>query len=135
MRKYILGGILAILLIGGGTDLYMFNKKVPTLENKTPDFVVDANYLFNAFDMNETEAMSKYENKVIEVTGKVISVKNNESDSNIILEADMAMGGGINCSFKYKQEKEIKEGSIVTIKGQCQGYLMDVILNNCKLTE
>lgn len=133
MKKYILLGILIVILVGGGTGYYMFNKKVPTLESTTPDFVMSANDLFNEFENDETKALKKYENKIIEVTGKVISVKNNEFDSNIILEADMAMIGGVNCSFKYKQDKEIKKGSIVTIKGQCQGFLMDVILNNSQL--
>lgn len=135
MKKYIIFGILALILIGLGIGFYMFNKKVPTLESTTPDFVVTANDLFDEFDTNETEALKKYENKVIEVTGEVISVKNGENDSNIILEAEMAMAGGVNCSFKYAQENEIEKGTVVTIKGQCQGYLMDVVLNNCYLIE
>lgn len=133
MKKYILLGILIVVLIGGGVGYYMFNKKVPTLENTTADFTISADELFNAFEENEKEALSKYENKIIEVTGKVISVKNNASDSNIILEAEMAMVGGVNCSFKFTQYTEIKKGSTVTIKGQCQGFLMDVILNNSQL--
>lgn len=133
ITKYILFGLLAVALIGGSIGYYMFNKKVPTLENSTPDFVVSANDIFNEFESDEVKALSKYENKIIEVTGKVLSVKNNEFDSNITLEAEDAMIGGVNCSFKFKQEKEIKKGSTVTIKGQCQGFLMDVILNNCQL--
>ncbi|RYM35791.1 hypothetical protein ERX46_02000 [Brumimicrobium glaciale] len=133
MKKYILLGILSLIIVGGGIGYYMFNKKVPTLENTTSDYVIGANDLFNEFENNESEALKKYENKIIEVTGKVISVKNNDNDSNIILEADMAMAGGVNCSFKYKQDEEITKGSIVTIKGQCQGFLMDVVLNNSQL--
>jgi hypothetical protein len=133
MKKYILLGILSLIIVGGGIGYYMFNKKVSTLENTTSDYVIGANDLFNEFDANESEALKKYENKIIEVTGKVISVKNNDNDSNIILEADMAMAGGVNCSFKYKQDEEITKGSIVTIKGQCQGFLMDVVLNNSQL--
>lgn len=135
MKKYIIGGILAIIIIGGGYGLYLFNKKVPTLEDATPDFVMSANDLFNAFDQNESEATAKYENKVIEVKGKVISIKNNESNSNVILKAEMAMAGGVNCSFKHKLEETLEKGSTVTIKGQCQGYLMDVVLNNCYLVK
>lgn len=135
MKKYIIIGILSIVLIGLGVGLYMFNKKVPTLEDATPDYVVSANDLFDAFDMDETNAMKQYENKIIEVTGEVMDVKNGENESNIILKADMAMIGGVNCSFKYAQENEITEGSTVTIKGQCQGFLMDVVLNNCYLIE
>ena len=133
MKKYILLGILIIILVGGGTGYYMFNKKVPTLENTTPDFVISANDLFNEFENDETKALLKYENKIIEVTGNIVSVNNNEKDSNITLEAELAMIGGINCSFKHKQDKEIIKSSTVTIKGKCQGFLMDVILNNCQL--
>jgi hypothetical protein len=133
MKKYIIIGILLAIGAAVSIGLYMYNKKVPTLEDATADYVMTANDLFDAFDMNETEAMAKYENKVIEVTGEVISVKNGEKESNIILLADMAMAGGVNCSFKYKQDQEIEDGTMVTVKGQCQGFLMDVVLNNCYL--
>ncbi|WP_107037257.1 OB-fold protein [Brumimicrobium mesophilum] len=133
ITKYTLFGLLALALVGGGLGYYMFNKKVPTLEKTNPDFVISADDLFNEFENDESKALKKFENKIIEVTGKVISVKNNKFDSNIILVAEMAMIGGVNCSFKYKQENEVKKGSMVTIKGQCQGFLMDVVLNNCQL--
>lgn len=135
MKKYILITIGLLILIGGGVGYYMYNKKVPTLEDVEPDFVISANDLFNAFDSNETEALAKYENKVIEVTGVVLSATNTDQQSAIILEAEMAMAGGVNCSFKYPQPKEIANGTTVTIKGQCQGFLMDVVLNNCYLVE
>lgn len=133
LKKYILLGILIAVLFGGGTGYYMFNKKVPTLENTAPDFILTADELFDSFETNEKQALLKYENKIIEVTGVVISVKNNKEDSNITLEAEMAMIGGINCSFKHKQDQDIAKGSTVSIKGKCQGFLMDVILNNCQL--
>ncbi|MCC7454718.1 MAG: hypothetical protein IT222_11160 [Crocinitomix sp.] len=135
MKKYIFIGLGLAIVIGVSIGLYLFNEKVPTLEDTKPDFVISANDLFNEFEADETAALKKYENKVIEVTGKVLSVQSDPKQSTILLEAEMAMAGGVNCSFKYAQEKEIAEGSQVRIKGQCQGFLMDVVLNNCFLME
>lgn len=133
MKKYILIGFGIAVIAAVSVALYMYNKKVPTLEDVTPDFVLTADELFDAFDTNETEALKEYENKVIEVKGEVMSVKNSENQSNIILKAEMAMAGGVNCSFNYPQEANIEKGMVVSIKGRCQGYLLDVVLNNCYL--
>lgn len=126
--KRILLIILLLLAIGGGVGYYMFTKKVPTLENQKADFELTANQLFDEFDADENAALAKYENKVIDVTGNVVSVKENEGTWNIILEAENAMAGGINCSFS-KDPGKLTDSH--TIRGRCQGFLMDVVLNNC----
>lgn len=130
MKRKIIIGILLLGSIGAATGFYMFNKKVPGLENAKADFTITANALFDEFDTNEQTALGKYEGKIIEVTGEVVSVKNEEGQSNIILLAENAMAGGINCSFKSNQN-DFKKGDTATIRGRCQGFLMDVVLNNC----
>lgn len=129
MKKIILIGLLVVLL-AAVYALYLFNKKTSGLENTKADFVLTSNELFDSFEKDETTAMSLYENKVVEVTGLVFSVQKTDSISSITLIADNAMIGGVNCSFNHTQVNAV-EGQEVTIKGRCQGYLTDVILNNC----
>lgn len=129
MKKVLLV-ILAIAAIGLAIGFYLYNKKVPGLGSVEPDFSLTADELFDAFDADETSALAKYENKVLEVTGEVVSVKFDGTLANVILKAENAMAGGINCSFK-QEAVNIEKGNIATIKGQCQGFLMDVVLNNC----
>ena len=132
MKKAIVVILLLSLFVGGGYVFYLYNKKTPTLNNATADFTLTANELFDAFDTNETEALSKYSEKIIAVTGEVADIKESTEKYNIILKADNAMIGGINCAFTEKQ-KNITIGKSVTIKGRCQGFLMNVVLNNCFL--
>ena len=131
MKAKIIIAVLFLVFAGGATGLYLFNMKVPGLEGIRADYQLEANDLFDAFDQDEASAMSQYENKVIEVSGKVVSVKNtDEGQANVILEAVNAMAGGVNCSFNHPVE-DLTKGELVTIRGRCQGFLMDVVLNNC----
>lgn len=130
MKRKIMVGLALLAIIGVSTGFYMFNKKVPGLENAKADFSLTANALFDEFDASELPALNKYEGKILDVTGEVVSVKNKDGQSNIILLAENAMAGGINCSFKSKQT-DLKKGDTATIRGRCQGFLMDVVLNNC----
>ena len=134
MKKKIIIGIVLLGIIGASTGLYMFNKKVPGLENAKADFNLSANALFDEFDANEQSALGKYEGKILEITGEIVSIKNEKGQANIILFAENAMAGGINCSFKSNQNN-LKKGDTATIRGRCQGFLMDVVLNNCNLVK
>jgi FlaG/FlaF family flagellin (archaellin) len=128
MKKLILIAIV-VILSAATYAFYLFNKKTPGLENVKSDFKLTSNELFDSFEKDESTAMSKFENKVIEVTGTVFAVQKTDSLSSVTLVADNAMIGGVNCSFN-NNKFEANVGQIVTIKGRCQGYLTDVILNN-----
>ncbi len=134
MKSKLILAILALALLGGGYGYYLFNKKTPGLENAKADFMVNANELFDAFDSNEQEAQSTYGSKVVEVTGEVLEVKQSDTQTTIILKAENALIGGINCSFSKIIEAP-GVGEEITIRGLCQGFLMDVILNNCTIVK
>lgn len=123
-------GVLLVAFIGAGVGFYLFNKKVPGLEGVTADYTLTADELFDAFDANEGAALTTYENKVVAVNGEVVSVKNQDGRANVILGAANALAGGVNCSFN-EEISDLEKGDQVTIKGRCQGFLMDVVLNNC----
>ena len=131
MKKLLLI-LLVILAVVGAIGFYMFNKTVPTLESEKADYSLTANELFNSYDQNESAAEQKYADKVIQVTGVVEGTKLNDSIPSLILAAENAMMGGVNCAFSEKVAG-IKTGDTVVVKGRCQGYLMNVILNNCTL--
>lgn len=128
----ILAVVAGLGILGGIFVLYQFNKKVPSLSTITPDFVLTADELFDAFDSDETSALQKYEGKVITVTGNVMSSRTTDTTSTMILEASNAMAGGVNCSFA-SPNLTVQAGQTVVIKGRCQGFLMNVVLNNCIL--
>ncbi len=131
MRKFLMI-LLALFLIGGSIGYYLFNKKVATLEDAKPDFVLNSDQLFDSFDQNEQEAQAKYGDKIIEVSGEVLRINLKDSLPTVTLKAENSMIGGVNCTFANELD-QVETGDLITVRCQCQGYLMDVILNNCTL--
>lgn len=132
MKLKIFLGLLLIGLILAGTGYYLFQKKVTPLDEVKADFKLTADELYNAFETDETAANQKFVDKVIEVTGTVDRFTKQEAGANIVLSAENAIAGGVNCSFSIPPTK-VEPGTMLTIKGRCQGLLLDVVLNNCSV--
>jgi hypothetical protein len=132
MLKKILIFVTIALLIALSFAVYLFNKKVPTLDHTKTDFVISANDLFNEFETNEELANMKYVDRILEVSGEIIGLHKDISDSlwSVYLKAENAMMYGINCSFTINPQ-QLEIGDEVTVKGQCVGKLEDVLLKNC----
>ena len=112
--------------------LYMFNLKHTDMAKAKPDFVITASLLQKDFETDETAASTKYINKILEVTGKITLVKPGENN---ILSISLATGSemtSIICTFPaISDPSKLKDGKDITIRGECSGFLMDVLLNNC----
>jgi hypothetical protein len=121
-----LGGILAAL--------YMFNMKHTDTAKAKPDFVVTATDLQKEFENNETAASTKYINKIVEVKGTIASIRPAENNSvNITLVTGSEMSSVICTFITLADHSKLIVGDSVTIRGECSGYLMDVLMNNCAL--
>lgn len=129
MKKVILV-ILGLIILGGTYGFYLYNKKTPSLENTKPDFTLTAEELYNSFSTNEKDALERYEGKVLQIEGEILSLTQTDSISNIILNSEEALFGAVNCSFNSLKSKHNKNDKI-TLKGRCQGFLNSVVLNNC----
>lgn len=129
MRKIIIGIIVLIvaLVIYG---LYQFNKGPITLENKKADIQLTSGNLLNAFLENENDANTLYLDKIIEVSGLIASINKEGEVVTVKLESEDLMSAVI-CEMGDGYSNELKEGDQVKIKGQCTGFLMDVILVKC----
>jgi hypothetical protein len=134
--KFIIGGILLLVIAGAGAGLYMFNLKPKNLAKAKPDFVMTATDLQKAFDENEAAATAKYVGKIIEVSGEIASVKTVEhSFVNVTLKTGSDMSSVI-CTFPPENKPpESSSRAAAVIRGVCSGYLMDVLLNNCAVAE
>jgi hypothetical protein len=112
--------------------LYYYNLKSADLAKAKPDLIVTASALQKAFEDNETAASSMYINKILEVTGKIASIKSAENKAmSISLETESNISSVI-CTFPAVSDPAIfKTGDEITLRGECSGSLMDVLLNNC----
>jgi len=118
---------------------YQFNKKHARLERVEPEFVITATELYSAFESDEAAANAIYTGRVIEVTGSITRVETSSEDHSltVILGSDDPFSGVI-CTFpgsKVIQSDRLVPGSQLTIRGECSGMLMDVLLNNCVLID
>lgn len=129
--KYIIGIIVIAILAGAGIGLKMFFKPHAEISKLNIDFQVNASELMNEFQQNETTATSKYSEKVLEITGKLVAKNKLENGTDIlVLEDEMQ---GISCQLDSTWAKsnqadvqKLQPGQPVKVKGICKGYLMEI---------
>jgi hypothetical protein len=116
--------------------LYMYNLKHTDMAKAKPDFVITASELLKEFEDNETVASTRYINKILEVKGTIASVKpaeNNVINISLMTGSDLS---SVICTFNAIADPSVlKTGDAITLRGECSGFLMDVLLNNCAVIE
>jgi hypothetical protein len=126
--------ILAVAVITILTALIAFNKKHADTAKVKPDFVITATTLQKEFEDNETAASARYINKIIEVSGIIASTSLSDSAHlNISLKTGSDISS-VNCVFPAIGDlSKFKPGDEITLRGECSGFLMDVLLKNCAI--
>lgn len=125
-KKILFTTTAIIIAVVSGVAYYEYNKPVQDVAELTAQ-AVSAVGLFKEFKVNEPQANKSYLNKALQVSGKVMEVKQKQNaPSQIILDAGDPLFG-IACTMDQSQ-KNVKPGDMVTIKGICTGYLNDVII-------
>lgn len=136
MRENLVRNILyAIAAIGLVAILIMQIWRGPgSIYDEEPDFRKTASELYEEFENNEKAALKKYTDKIILVEGRVSkSVETGEGATLILSSGGM---GGVNCSMgEWPRGNLAIEGDLVRIKGRCTGFLMDVLLKDCRMIE
>ncbi len=134
--------IVVIGIVGGlGTVYYVFNKPHRDVEGEKPAFILDAETLFNEYNLDEEAGNIKYGDKILQVSGNIVDVTSEKFEVSITLSDEME---GVNCSLdsiaivEYKNKIEsLKEGDSITIKGKCDGFdmIMGVVLTRCYIVK
>lgn len=123
--------VVILVLAGIGVGLYMYNLKSPDLSKGSADYTMASGELQSAFEVDEVGASSKYVNKIIEVTGPVMSYGPGYDTYSLALETASPYSFII-CTFqKTPENTPIEVGVTLTVRGICSGYLMDVLMNDC----
>ena len=124
--------VFFVALAGILGALYLYNLKAEDMSKAIPDFKISATLLQKEFEDNESAASSKYTKKVIEVTGIIASVMPAENN---ILNITLTTGNGLSsviCTLPAISDVSVfHPGKEITLRGECSGFLMDVLLNNC----
>ena len=136
-RSVVLIFFLIILGVAGLIGYRMWNK--PFKDPLEGDAIkVTAIQLFNDFSSNEISAQKKYVpeklgNKKVEITGEINEIGKNEDGETFYTLKTADEMFGVKCIMDKGEEiKKAKVGDNITVRGFCDGYNMDVIVNRCK---
>jgi hypothetical protein len=124
------------------TALYKFNMKHSDLAKAKPDFIITATALQKAFEDDDKKASATYINKILEVTGTIVSITPaNGTNTNISLKTGNDISSVI-CTFTAIMDPlKLKTGEEIALRGECSGFTqlfsgeppVDVLLNNCAM--
>ena len=133
----VLISILVIFIIGAVVVYKIWNKpfKDPLQGSAIK---VTAIQLFNDFSTNEASAQKKYVpeklgDKKVEVSGEIKETGKNEDGEIFYTLKTTDEMFGVKCLMDKGEEiANAKVGDNITVRGFCDGYNMDVIVNRCK---
>lgn len=154
-RKIIKWAVIAfasVLVIAGGTALYLFNMPHRDVQATAVDYKISATqivqeYLDNANAANEKYLQEEGESKILAVSGRVASIDEDMNHQKVILLKDPEAKAGVSCTFTSATNanaEKLKQGDLVTLKGVIRsgaGYdedlemYEDVILEKCDIIE
>jgi hypothetical protein len=125
-------GILLLLLLGAGWAWHLYNKPHGSAAGESADLSIAADSLYHQYQTDEKAADQKYMGKVLSITGRLTDIQHSGNAEIWILSAQPD-GGGVNCQLfaGTKPKPEPRPGDVVTIKGRCTGFLMDVNMADC----
>lgn len=125
-RNVLLLLTLVSLVIVGIVYVYFFvyNKKNPNIEDKKADFTISAVDLISECEAQDTAVNRKYNDKVLEITGKVSSTIPGDSITSVIMDEGKSSTITIEMYSRYNDmAKNLKVGEMVTIKALYLTYL------------
>ncbi len=145
-----------LLLLGIGvtigiiTGIYMFNMPHRNIKTTNTDYQLKASEIVNEYLQNPTSANEKYldeegESKILEITGKITSIRTDFNNQIVILLKDNDSKAGVTCTFSDESKtiaEKLKQDQIVIIKGVIRSgasydedleMYENVILEKCSL--
>ena len=131
--------IIVLLIVAAGllSAYLILNKPHPKAEDQA-GIPITSTELFAAFKNDEAAANKKYLNKVIAVSGQLISSEKNQDGQTVAIllgdTGDDLLAGGVMCTFR-DAGITLKDHGTVQIKGFCTGYANDVHLSDCVLSQ
>lgn len=114
---------------------YLYNKPLVNISKTDPTLIIESQVILNNFNKDEVAANKMYVNKIIQLTGQIDQLTFENGNSVIIL-TDKTKRSSIICHMEAKDNMKVlklEKGKVVTIKGMCTGFLMDVIMVRCVL--
>lgn len=130
----VIGLILIVVSLFFIINLY--NKPFADTKNSTPKLKVTSQEILNDFEVDERLANEKYVDNLIQIKGEIADLSFDRGIGVITLK-DTSGSSSIICQMLPEANLNVlklKKGNQVFIKGVCAGYLIDIIVVRCILT-
>lgn len=109
----------------------------PVEPEQKPEFRTSATFLYQTFYTDRVVADKKYRDKVIQVSGQVTRIEQDDSGQvALILQGDPSRLSGVECLLHQSQVQRIQQlqsGQRVIVKGYGAGKRVHVRLRGCLL--
>ncbi len=129
-----------IILLVVALIVYVFNSQYnkPHLNvaKEEPGILITSKKLIDNYKEDENKSNTKYLDQVIKVTGKIADITTKNNKATITL-GEGGLLGNVVCQLLPSENKKVsslQKGQVISLKGICTGYLMDVILIKSVLT-
>ena len=124
-------GFVAFL---AGVLVYLYNQPQPSLVSTT-GIPVTATELYARFYADHLQANTVYLNKVLQVSGQVLTIKNTPHAGSVVILNTGDPLYGVACTLNRLQStgRLVQPGEKIIIKGVCSGYISHVMLTNSSL--
>ncbi|MCC5932320.1 MAG: hypothetical protein JJU28_23950 [Cyclobacteriaceae bacterium] len=134
--------ISTLLMVFSALLLFSFYNKADIIR---PDFahvrgdLLTVDELYKAFVNNPAQANKDYGNRVVEVSGTLMSIAGGKAGAQILLIGGEE--GIVYCNLDKKRNKNVKKYSVgdkISIRGFCLGYFKDedeIRMNKCIIVE
>lgn len=121
----------ALVAFLAGLLIHLYSKPPRNVANET-GIPVTATELYAQFSSDHIQANQAYLNKVLQVSGRVLTIKNSRYAEPVVILSTGNPLFGVACSLSQAEPsaQPVKPGETITIKGICTGYLSDVVLSN-----
>lgn len=129
---YVILAIVVIAAIVVILAVRIYNKPHRVVATATPAFTMTASELVEEFVADEGVANATYGGQVVQLKGTLKEVIRNDSTLILLLGDTAAM---IGVSAYLQPDEDVKyagilPGETITVKGICDGMLIDVVLGN-----
>jgi hypothetical protein len=135
---------ILLTLMGTGTVaallvyVFVYNKPHEDYEKKDADFKLSAEVFFNECKSNQEASKVKYNDKVVQVSGKLSKIEDADTLVTMVYVFEEGMFGdaGVRCEMLEKYNEQARNtplGEEVSLKGFYTGFIEDANLKYCSI--
>lgn len=127
---------MVLIIISLFFIINLYNKPFIDIKKSNPELEVTAQEILDDYLADEYSANEKYVDNLIQIKGEIAEISFDKGISIITLK-DRSGFSSIICHMLPETNLNVlklKKGSQITIKGVCTGYLFDIMMVRCILT-